>query len=130
MIEFRHSAPDAGKVLQLFNKAGIGKPNWTESRLETAIKESGEVISAFDQNNLVGFISLITDRAWVAYITQLAVDPDYQNQGIGKSLISKAKNLLGEGVTIIVHSSQDAKKFYEASGFESYPDVYKQSRTT
>ena len=130
-IQFKTSPdfyPNPESVLALFNKAGIGKPNWTPERLERAMKGSSLVISAWENENLVGYISVISDHAWAGYITQLAVDPSQQKMGIGKKLIQNAEAHFGNEVTLVVHSSDAATKFYEAYGFEAYADVYKLKR--
>ncbi|RYZ50879.1 MAG: GNAT family N-acetyltransferase [Proteobacteria bacterium] len=114
----------AERVLKLFEQAGISKPNWTADRLRKSISGSTAVVYALDGNELIGFGSAISDGAWIAYISQLAVKPDYQRQGIGKGLLEKMLTDLGSGVTVVVHSSEVASNFYTSTGFKPYSNVF------
>ncbi|WP_243259117.1 GNAT family N-acetyltransferase [Clostridium sp. 'deep sea'] len=50
------------------------------------IENSLSVITAYDDNKLVGLIRVIGDGATIIYIQDLLVDPQYQKNGIGKAL--------------------------------------------
>lgn len=130
MIDYKTSptfpTPDA--VIELFNKSGIGKPNWTPERITRSMNGSAVVITAWKKEMLIGYISVISDHAWAGYITQLCVHPDFQKQGIATKLIDHAKEKLGDEVTLVVHSSDTGIKFYEAYGFESYSNVFRLKR--
>lgn len=119
---------NADQVLSLFEKAGISKPNWTAERMTRALNGCSIVVCAWDRDRLVGFGNAITDFAWVGHISQLAVDPHYQNQGIGKALVGLIKDCAGDEVTLLVHAREEAKRFYEAAGFEVYSNVYRSAR--
>jgi ribosomal protein S18 acetylase RimI-like enzyme len=115
-------------VLQLFAHAGISKPNWTEERLARALKGSTVIVTAWDHDQLIGFGSALSDSAWVGYLSQLAVDPKYQGQGIGKELVNMITKELGDEVSLLLHSAPAAVKFYESVGFEPYSNVFKLQR--
>jgi ribosomal protein S18 acetylase RimI-like enzyme len=112
-------------VLRLFDKAGISKPDWTTERMQRALKGSAVVVTAWKESQLVGFANAITDFAWIAYLSQLAVDPEYQGKGIGKHLVELVLAELGEEVTLIVHSAEAASEFYLRAGFKSYSNVFR-----
>lgn len=120
--------PDSKLVLALFYAAGIGKPNWTFERLQRSINNSSLVVTAWDKENLVGYLSVISDLSWVGYISQLAVHPEHQKMGIGQELIQLTEKTLGEEVTLVLHSSDQATKFYEKLGFDLYTNVFKRKR--
>lgn len=120
--------PDSTLVLALFTAAGMNK-NWTSERLQRSINNTTLVVTAWENEKLVGYLSVISDLSWVGYISQLAVDPLHQKMGIGKELIQLAKQSLGEEVTLVLHSSDQATKFYESIRFEPYTNVYRQKRT-
>lgn len=118
----------AEAVLRLFDLAGIFKPNWTIERMERALKGSSVVATAWKESQLIGFASAITDFAWIAYLSQLAVNPQYQGNGIGKHLVELVRSELGDEVTLIVHSADAAQGFYRSAGFESYSNVFRYPR--
>lgn len=118
----------ADAVLSLFALAGISKPNWSEERLSRAMKGSSVIVSAWDNDQLIGFGSAISDSAWIGYLSQLAVAPKYQGLGIGKEIVSRITKELGDEVTLLLHSAPEAVKFYESVGFEPYTNVFKLQR--
>lgn len=69
--------------------------NWLSARyadrLSKAFKNAGTVISAWQDNKLVGLIEVLDDGELTAYIHYLLVHPSFQNQGIGASLIKRVK---------------------------------------
>lgn len=118
----------ADDVLELFEQAGISKPDWTLSRMTKSLAGCTTIVCAWYDNRLIGFASAISDRAWIAYISQLAVNPEFQRNGIGKKLIERILKDLGDGVTVVVHSSDKALDFYPSVGFSSYSNVFVRTR--
>lgn len=55
------------------------------------LKNSDRVVIAVEENSqqIVGFITAISDNVLSAYIPFLEVLPEYQNQGIGKELFDR-----------------------------------------
>ncbi len=81
-------------------------------------------------SNVLGFLAMQD-----AYIDRLYVDPTAQQTGIGTALLSHAKALCPQGLTLHTHEqNHGARRFYEKFGFvvvkfgvspppESVPDV-------
>jgi len=89
------------------------------SRLHKALMHSATVITAWDQDKLVGLARVIDDSELVAFLHYVLVHPDYQHQGIaGKMLqmiIEKYKDYLYiEGMP---EESKNAD-FYKQFGFQ------------
>jgi ribosomal protein S18 acetylase RimI-like enzyme len=116
------------KILTLFENAGLSKPEWTAERMRKSINGSTTVVLAWQDKELIGFASAISDRAWIGYISQLAVSREYQRRGIGRNLIQKVLADLGNGVTVVVHSAEEASDFYKSVGFTSYKNVFVKPR--
>lgn len=127
-ITFSHSKNlSAIHVMNVLKQAGILLPGWNEDRLARAIEGSSVVVTAWDGEKLVGFARSITDFAWCAYLSQLAVLPEYQGNGIGKDLIKLTSEKLGNEVSLLVHSVE-APDFYKKMGFEEYRDCFRLKR--
>jgi ribosomal protein S18 acetylase RimI-like enzyme len=120
--------PDSNLVLQLCEKAGISFPNWTSERMMRALKNSSVVVFAWKENELIGFARVITDFAWVAYLSQIAVHPRFQKQGIGTKLLFHVLEKIGDEVSLVAHSDDSATGFYEAKGFQLRTNVYRIKR--
>ena len=99
--------------------------NWESGKypdkLVRAFNNSSHVISAWDENRLVGLVRAIDDGETIAFIHYLLVDPEYQGQHIGdelmKRLLAHFKNHL---YVKIMPSDSKTIPFYERFGFKQY----------
>lgn len=91
-------------------------------KLAIAMKNFDCVISAWDEDKLVGMICVMDDGIMNAYIHYLLVHPDYQLKGIGKQLVERVKKHYNEYLKIIVICLNENIKFYEYCGFEMHED--------
>ena len=60
--------------------------------LERAIRQSLCVIAAWDDQKLVGLVRVVGDGLTIIYIQDLLVQPNYQNQKIGTTLMTTVLN--------------------------------------
>jgi ribosomal protein S18 acetylase RimI-like enzyme len=83
------------------------------------INHADEIITARYEATLVGFLRAITDYSYCCYISDIAVDKEYQGLGIGKELLRLLRDKLGEEeIKYILTSAPKAEGFYEKVGFE------------
>ena len=107
---------DKNQLVTLFNSVAWKTAEYP-NRLYCAIKNSDYVMSVWDNNELIGLISAISDGAINVFITYLLVKPEYQKQGIGKILLSDfCKKFEGFGRRI-VSTEIDKEEFYNKYGF-------------
>ena len=79
-------------------------------------------IGAFDKDKLVGFVQVSWDGGSHAFLLDTAVDPDWQHQGIGTSLVREAtREAKAAGCEWLhVDCEDDVAQFYfNSCGFES-----------
>lgn len=106
------------QLAELFLKSTIERPVNESERLQKMIDYSNLIISAWDGNKLVGIARSITDFAYCCYISDLAVDKEYQFKGIGKQLIEKLKSELDNSISIVLFAAPSAMKYYPKIGLE------------
>ena len=99
--------------------------NWSSGkypeRLVRAMKNSSNVISAWDDDKLVGLIRSLDDGETVAFIHYLLVNPSYQNYHIGKELMERLLDKYKDILYIkIMPSDPKTIPFYEKFGFKQY----------
>ncbi len=71
-------------------------------------------ITAYDANDLVGCLRILSDGYFFGTITELLVLPAYQGRGIGSHLLQLAKE---NTPTLLYFGAQpQAEKFYEKNG--------------
>jgi ribosomal protein S18 acetylase RimI-like enzyme len=80
--------PQTAEVTALYKKAKLNRP-YDDRRMSLMLNSANVIVSAWDGNNLIGLLRGFTDFCFDCYINDLAVDPDYQGQGIGKILSSR-----------------------------------------
>lgn len=77
----------AEELSEVFKSSGIKRPSDDLNRLQRMIENSGVLITAWDNHRLIGVARAITDYSYCCYLSDLAVNKDYQNKGIGRELI-------------------------------------------
>lgn len=118
-IEYRHNISlAAADVAAVFDNSGIRRPTKDLARIERMFANANLVISAWDQNKLVGVCRALTDFSYCCYLSDLAVDKAYQKHGIGSELITRVQEAIGDEVALILLSSPEAMGYYPKLGFE------------
>jgi len=81
------------------------------------------VVSAWNDDLLVGCIRVLSDKMFRSVIYDLAVLPEYQGNGIGKELVKRCREQCPNSEWIVGTTSKRAS-FYESIGFEKNNDVF------
>lgn len=113
-------AIDLYKRSTLGERRPVDRPEIFEGMLENA----SLTISAWHGDRIVGISRTLTDFSYVAYLADLAVDADYQRQGIGKQLIEETKRRLGRECMIVLLAAPKANDYYPKLGFEHNPRAW------
>jgi ribosomal protein S18 acetylase RimI-like enzyme len=114
----RRAEIDLHQLQALLNKSTFWAIDRQIEDLKIALDRSDPVVSAWDENNLVGFARATSDGIYRATIWDVVVDPDYQRLGLGRKLVE----------TVLAHSSMirveriyltttHQQSFYERLGF-------------
>lgn len=90
---------------------------YSASELEAIIAKSTAYVTARDSGKLVGFGRLLSDGAVISYINNMAVSPQYQQQGIGRAILERLIETAGNVKSIFLYSDT-ADLFYLNHGFE------------
>jgi ribosomal protein S18 acetylase RimI-like enzyme len=81
------------------------------------LKGSDHVVLAMDGDEVVGFITAISDGVLSAFITLLEVLPEYQNRGIGQSLMNQIMTEIGDIYMVDLVCDANLSRFYAELGF-------------
>ena len=116
-IEYRHNFPlDPTDVARVFEASGIVRPTKDLPRIARIFAHANRIISAWDDKKLVGVSRALTDHSYCCYLSDLAVDRQYQRRGIGRELISRTQAVVGEEVSVILLSATGAMTYYPQVG--------------
>lgn len=118
-IVYKYNEPvKAEDVIQVFRNSGITRPIGQKERIQKMLNHANLILTAWDHNRLVGIARALTDFSYCCYLSDLAVDQDYQKSGIGKELIERIREIIGEEVALILLSAPSAMDYYPKVGFD------------
>ena len=106
----------AARIATLYRRAPLLRPTGDREAIERMYASSQLVISAWQDDRLVGLARVLTDGVLYALLADLAVEPDVQGLGIGKRLIEEMQSRL-KGVELILRDSDISSGFYQRLGF-------------
>jgi len=117
---------DVPEMLAIERAVYAGKTPWDENAFKTELRrQSGRFyIVMRHEDRLCAFCGCaFDDRRQDAHITNIAVHPDFQNQGLGgfmmQTMIKRASYLNYRTVTLEVrYSNTNAQRLYQNLGFE------------
>jgi len=110
--------PDIEQVIDLYNSSGIKRPTADFERTRKMYSNSNLLVTAWDEDKLVGIARSLTDFCYCCYLSDLAVRMEYQKQGIGKELIRLTQIAIGEQTTLLLLSAPSAMEYYPKLGFQ------------
>lgn len=87
--------------------------------LAEMVKNADIILTARDGDKLVGVSRSISDFAYCTYLSDLAVDENYQKQGIGKELIRRTK-ALAPSAKLILLAAPAAREYYPKIGMSQF----------
>ena len=117
---------DLDAFITLYRESTLGERRPVEDGkiMKGMMENANLTISAWDQSTLVGVARTLTDFTYVAYLADLAVHARYQNHGIGKELIRRTREALGEQCFITLLAAPKANEYYPKLGFEHNPRAW------
>ena len=87
----------------------------TDERLQNAFH-----LCCFDGERLIGYVAVVGNGVTDAYIQDLMVHPNYQQQGIGRELMQRTlARLLTDGIYMVsvIYGEAELQRYYEEFGF-------------
>ncbi len=126
-IQYCHDrCPDAAEIVRLYDAAPLFRPTHDSDRIRRMYERSNIVWTAWDtagasdleNARLVGILRGWTDGAYDGYVCDLAVDPGYQKQGIGKELLVRVAAHYGAEVQWVLRASKIATEYYQHLGWQ------------
>ncbi len=115
------------QLYQLFVSVGwADESTTTQSMIDNFNKpfiNSTLVVSAWDNDLLVGCVRVLSDKMFRSVIYDLAVLPEYQGNGIGKELVKRCREQCPNSEWL-VGTTTEKVHFYENIGFEKNNDVF------
>ncbi len=121
--------PETEKIIDLLNSSGINRPTSDKERITKMYSNSNLIVSAWDQDSLVGISRSLTDFCYCCYLSDLAVRQEYKRLGIGKKLVELTKEKIGDQVMLLLLSVPTAMEYYPKVGFQKVDNGFIIKRT-
>lgn len=102
---------------------GLRRPVNDKISMAKMLANANLIVSARFNNQLIGICRSISDFSFCTYLSDLAVDVNFQKQGIGKELIRLTKEASGES-TLILLAAPNAKEYYVKIGMLRFEDCF------
>jgi len=121
-IEYKiNSSVSVVQFIELLRKSSLGERRPIDDRecMEGMITNSNLMVTAWSDDQLIGIARSMTDFHYACYLSDLAVDKNYQKKGVGKKLQSITQDQLGSKCKLILVAAPDANSYYRHIGFEN-----------
>lgn len=123
-IEYKLNAPlGTDQFIALLRASTLGERRPVDDRecMEGMVRNANLTVTAWDGDRLVGVARSMTDFHYACYLSDLAVDREYQRRGIGRKLQSLTQAELGPQCKLILIAAPAANAYYGHIGFTNNP---------
>ena len=121
--------PETDLIINLYNSSGINRPTTDKDRILKMYSNSNLVVTAWNDDELVGIARSLTDYCYACYLSDLAVSKGYQKHGIGKELIRLTKERIGSQTMLLLLSAPTAMEYYPKVDFQTVTNGFIINRT-
>ncbi len=103
------------ELCEIFRLAPLGTRE--PEKLKIAAENSHTVCSVHIDGKIIGFGRTISDDHYQAAIYDIVVLPEFQNQGVGKSIMNALLEKLPRSATVLIYVAPGKQDFYRKFGF-------------
>ncbi|MER5510878.1 GNAT family N-acetyltransferase [Streptomyces sp. NPDC002766] len=116
---------DIEEVVALYHASTLGqrRPVEQRERFAAMVRGANLVITARLDGRLIGIARSLTDGAYVTYLSDIAVDAEFQRQGVGRSLIRAVQEAAPQA-KIVLLSAPAAVDYYPHVGFTRHNSAW------
>jgi len=125
-IKYINKTPTVDEFNQLTEAVGWGRRE--NAVVEEALRYTLYSVCAYDEDKLIGYGRIISDKTIFLHIHDVMVRPEYQGMGIGTGIMN---NILDEvnvyrgvnpSIRVYLGASKGKEGFYEKFGFVGRPN--------
>lgn len=113
------TVPATEVIIDLYDNSGLNRPTADKNRIAKMYANSNLIVTAWDNDKLVGVSRALTDFCYCCYLSDLAVREEYKNKGIGKKLIELTKEQVGDQSMLLLLSAPAAMGYYPKVGLQN-----------
>ncbi len=128
-VEFRSGAGlPLEALVALYDSVGWAAYTRDPAGLQTALRNSTFVVTAWRGDQLIGLARALSDDVAIACIQDILVRPDSQHAGVGRRLLQACLDRFAHVRALVLLTDDDEKqlRFYAALGFKNTRDLVRQ----
>lgn len=103
---------------------GERRPISDRERISAMLRHANLLCTAWHSELLVGVARSVTDFSFCCYLSDLAVDVEYQGRGIGTELIRLTQSRLHPDAMIILLAAPKAQEYYPKVGMTHHDSAW------
>jgi predicted N-acetyltransferase YhbS len=109
---------DLDTVIDVYRDSTLGERRPVDDRetMRKMLEGANLVVTAWDENTLVGIARSLSDFAFCTYLSDIAVRLAYQRKGIGRELMRLTQKE-GKTATVFLFAAPAAESYYPHVGF-------------
>lgn len=126
-IEYRYGNDlNLDQVIELYHASTLGERRPVDDRqiMSDMIRHANLIVTAWDNELLIGIARTLTDFGHVGYLADLAVRASHQRQGIGIELIRRTREKMGPRSMLVLLAAPKAADYYPKIGFTSHESAW------
>ena len=102
-------------LCEVFRLAPLGTRE--PEKLKMAAMNSHTVCSAYADGRIIGFGRALSDGEYQSAIYDVVVLPEFQNRGVGKSIMEALLEKLPKNAPVLIYAAPGKQDFYRQFGF-------------
>jgi ribosomal protein S18 acetylase RimI-like enzyme len=128
------SYPELGvdEFIDILNRSTLAerRPVGEPETMRGMLAHADIIVTARSGGLLVGISRAITDHHFCTYLSDLAVDREYQSRGIGRELIRRTHESAGLQTTLVLLAAPKARTYYPHVGMQAHDSCWMIPRLT
>jgi predicted N-acetyltransferase YhbS len=116
---------DVDEVAALYHASTLAerRPVTDTARFTDMVRNANLVVVARIDDRLIGIARSMTDWSYATYLSDIAVDAEFQRKGIGRDLIAKTREAAPRA-KIVLLSAPGAAAYYPHIGFRQHNSAW------
>ncbi|MBA2481370.1 MAG: GNAT family N-acetyltransferase [Planctomycetes bacterium] len=117
---------DLDAVIDLYRASTLGerRPVDDRERMGRMLAQANLVVTAWDEELIVGIARSLSDFSYTTYLSDLAVRASHQRGGIGRELIRRTRQAAGVDTALVLLSAPAAVEYYPRIGFNQHQSAW------
>jgi hypothetical protein len=119
---FNNRTISAAEFIDLLKRSTLDerRPVDNPRRIQMMLDHGNVLITAWSGSVLVGVSRAVTDFSFCCYLSDLAVDQQFQHKGIGKELVRLTHEAAGMDTMLILLAAPAATEYYPKIGMTKF----------